>query len=298
MIGLNDKGWMIEMIHEAGRASALEPAKASSESEYDAYFGLGHAIRLIDKPGVFKVSPAGLALGSHLVTRVVADEDYAGRFLDLGTGSGVLAILLRSLGATDIVATDICGDAVDLAAENESLNFTRQAIAFQRGDLFEALKPGQDRFDKIVFNPPGWRTPSSRFLEEVSRLGGHADMALSSMFYGDDVLIRFLQELPDRLHPRGHAIVGMNSLVGIQDVLARYRNMHAGSSSLSFRLIERHTFPLLFYTDQWRRAETVLLEEFAMSRSRGAAAYVIDSRGRLYWSYELIECRINKSYKH
>jgi len=25
---------------------------------------------------------------------------------------------------------------------------------------------------------------------------------------------------------------------------------------------------------------------------------VIDSRGRLYWSYELIECRINKSYKH
>lgn len=295
MIGLSDKSWIIEMIHGSGVSAPKSFASnAAEQSVYDTYFGLGHTIQLIDRPGVFKVSLAGVVLGAHLVSQVMENQEISGKFLDLGTGSGVQALLLRSLGATDIVATDICAESIELAAENELLNFDDNRIELRVGDLFDALKPANGKFDTIVFNPPGWRTPSAQFLDKLRRINGDADMALSSMFYGDSTLTRFLTELPDHLHPRGRAIVGMNSLVGIQDVLSKYRDAHSGRSPLSFRLIERHTLPLLFYSEHWKRAESLLRSEFQSWQDAGAAAYTVDSQNQLYWSYELVECRLNQ----
>lgn len=73
---------------------------------YDVYFGLGHTFRLIDSPSVFKVSAAGLSLGYYLLRHLQRSEIH-GRVLDMGTGSGVLALLLRDMGAQDIVASDV-----------------------------------------------------------------------------------------------------------------------------------------------------------------------------------------------
>src|SRR5450830_270312 len=98
MLGLSDKSWIIEMIHEGGSSSNKNLLSQMGErSIYSAYFGLGHTIQLVDKPGVFKVSLAGMALGSYLLTKVLDTQEMSGRFLDMGTGSGVLALLLRSL---------------------------------------------------------------------------------------------------------------------------------------------------------------------------------------------------------
>jgi len=294
MIGLSDKGWLVEMVHASRQQHEHELAEAVQPPVfYEAYFGLGHTVRLIDKPGVFKVSLAGLALGSQLL-KMLDDDDLSGRFLDLGTGSGVQALLLRSLGATDIVAVDISGDAVMSAANNEILNFGDHQIQFRVADLFSGLDPHNARFDTIIFNPPGWRTPSPHFLDVLHQMGGHADMDTASMFYGEQTLLRFLHELPDHLHRHGRAIVGINSLIGIQDVLDQYRDSQAGQSPLRFRLMERHTFPLLFYSDSWKKASSALLEEFQRWRESKGAAYTVDSQGQLYWSYELIECRLKR----
>jgi release factor glutamine methyltransferase len=59
----------------------------SQRDSYDVYFGVGHLFRVFDRPGTFRVSPAGLAFGYYLV-RNVGEQEIAGRILDMGTGSG------------------------------------------------------------------------------------------------------------------------------------------------------------------------------------------------------------------
>jgi len=241
------------------------------------------------------VSLAGLALGANLI-KILDEQDLTGRFLDIGTGSGALALLLRSLGATKIAASDLMPESVALAARNELLNFSDARIAFSQSDLFAGLPHSGDRFDTIIFNPPGWRTPSDEFLQQLEQLD-NTNLAPAAMFHGDTVLLRFLMELPEHLHIKGRAIIGLNSLVGIQDVFDRYRAAQDSAGPLSFKLLERHTFPLLFYSDTWHRMRVDLLQEFSRWRDQNRAAYAMDARVNLYWSYELIECRIGKGTK-
>ena len=289
MIGVSDKSWLVDLLSESAQedlSRAHIVIQSGDKGIYSVYFGLGHQVKLRDRLGVFKVSLAGTALGGYLLKGLSQDE-LIGRLLDVGTGGGVLALLLRSMGAEDITATDVSGSAVRLAQENEVLNFEDSRVKYFSGDLFNGL-PCQDRYDTVIFNPPGWRTPSPNVLEHLRRNSSDLDMAPDAMFYGDDVLLRFLKELPTRLHSRGRAIVGLNSLVGIQDVLARYKASHSAGSPLAFRLLERHTLPLLFYSSGRKQAEPFLREEFKDWRDRYGSAYTVDREGRLYWSYEVV----------
>ncbi len=292
MIGVSDKSWLIELLSNVapGRPNLVpEVAADNGKHIYSTYFGLGHQLKLHDRPGVFKVSLAGMALGSYLLKGLAHDE-LTGRLLDLGTGSGVLALLLRSLGAHDITASDVSTSAVGLARENEILNFRDGRIRFFAADLFSGL-PERGRYDTVIFNPPGWRTPSEKFLDRLRGNREGIDMAPESMFYGDEVLLRFLKDLPDRMNRTGRAIVGLNSLVGISDVLARYKAFYPTGAPLLFQLLERHSLPLLFYSPGWKCAESFLREEFEDWRDSYGAAYTVDGQGRLYWSYEVIECK-------
>jgi release factor glutamine methyltransferase len=189
-----------------------------------------------------------------------------------------------------VTGADISSAAVALAGENELLNFPDAKIKFLVSDLFSGFQPGRDRFDRIVFNPPGWRTPSPWFQQELASMCG--DMDPSAMFYGEQILLRFLAELPGFLRPDGRAIVGMNSMVGIKELLHQYKKQYGGTAPLRFRLCDRHTFPLLFYSDQWKRMSQKLRTEFAFWRDHHGAAYTVDSQDNIYWSYELVECRL------
>ncbi len=57
------------------------------------------------------------------------------RVLDLGTGSGVLALAARLFGARKIVATDFDPDAVRTARQNEALNFSQPLIRWKQADV-------------------------------------------------------------------------------------------------------------------------------------------------------------------
>ncbi len=87
------------------------------------------------------VIPHGLAFGSggHATTfmllRALAREPRLRRVLDLGTGSGVLALAARRFGATAIVATDFDPDAVRTARANEALNFPTPLVRWRCADV-------------------------------------------------------------------------------------------------------------------------------------------------------------------
>ncbi|MCD6592121.1 MAG: 50S ribosomal protein L11 methyltransferase, partial [Thaumarchaeota archaeon] len=71
--------------------------------------------------------------------------------LDLGTGSGILAILASKLGARRVVATDISRRAISAAIDNARLNGVDN-IEFRLGSLYEPVRG--EVFDLIICNPP------------------------------------------------------------------------------------------------------------------------------------------------
>jgi release factor glutamine methyltransferase len=76
----------------------------------------------------------------------------SGTALDLGTGTGCIAIALAAkCPDAKVLATDISSDALALAKENAQKNNVR--IEFLQGDGFAAV-PKETQFDLIISNPP------------------------------------------------------------------------------------------------------------------------------------------------
>lgn len=74
--------------------------------------------------------------------------------LDLGTGSGCLAIAIANHCPTArLFATDISGQALELAAQNAARHNVLERIQFLRGDGFAVLESSIS-FDLIISNPP------------------------------------------------------------------------------------------------------------------------------------------------
>jgi ribosomal protein L11 methyltransferase len=71
--------------------------------------------------------------------------------LDMGTGSGILAIAAAKLGAKHVLALDNDPVAVEVAAENASMNGTGDRITVSEGSL-ENIITSARRFDLIVVN--------------------------------------------------------------------------------------------------------------------------------------------------
>ena len=87
---------------------------------------------------------------------VLAEVRETDRVLDMGTGSGVNAILASSKAA-DVVAVDINPHAVAAARANAALNGAADRIVVVEGDLFDAV---EGRFDLVIFDPPfRWFAP-------------------------------------------------------------------------------------------------------------------------------------------
>lgn len=91
---------------------------------------------------VLVIEPSmGFGTGHHQTTRLCLDAlsglPVAGRsVLDLGTGSGVLAMAASLLGARDVRAVDIDGDAIAAAVRSAALNTLPTPVAFATADVF------------------------------------------------------------------------------------------------------------------------------------------------------------------
>lgn len=76
------------------------------------------------------------------------------KILDLGTGSGAIAVCLaRDCAKAEIVAVDISSPALEVARLNSVRHGVANRVRFLRGNLFAAIAP-KEKFALIVSNPP------------------------------------------------------------------------------------------------------------------------------------------------
>jgi release factor glutamine methyltransferase len=164
-------------------------------------------VLLLRAPGVYRADR-----DSTLLARVLREDDRAlGRdVLDVGTGTGVLALTAARAGARSVTAVDLSLRSAVTTWLNCRIH--RAPVTVRRGDLFEPVR-GQ-RFDLVVANPP-----------YVPSRGGPARHRAGRCWDGGPdgrlLLDRVCAGLPGVLSAEGTALVVHSGVCGEGRTLAR-----------------------------------------------------------------------------
>lgn len=121
-----------------------------------------------------------------------------GAVLEIGTGSGAIALSLAAEGAYEkVVASDVSRDALVVAADNAARLRLADAVELREGSLFDVVREGE-QFDVIVSNPP--------YVAESERTSLARDVVehepATALFAGEDgltVIGRIVEGAPSRL---------------------------------------------------------------------------------------------------
>jgi release factor glutamine methyltransferase len=124
------------------------------------------------------------------------------RVLDLGTGSGCIALALASAWpGAEVVAVDASDDALALARENGEATGLAARVQWLKSDWFSAV-PVDARFDLIVSNPPYLTAEETAAAEPEVRTYEPA-AALTAAESGMADLRKIIAEAPRFLAPGG-----------------------------------------------------------------------------------------------
>lgn len=152
------------------------------------------------------------------------------RVLEIGTGTGLLAILCQQNGATQVTATDINPAAFACARYNAAMLNSDENLDFllvpkSSPGAFSTLEQGK-KFDIIISNPP-WEDGS------ISKPADHA-------FYdpGFALMDSLLAGLPDRLTPGGRCLLAYGHVPAIRRLETESARLGYGFKILDDRSLD------------------------------------------------------------
>lgn len=152
------------------------------------------------------------------VLRHASAEWRSPRVLDLGTGSGAIALAIaEEYPSARVVATDVSAAALDVARRNAAELGLQSRVEFREGDWFDAVGT-DERFEVIVSNPPYIAESESDELPADVR-----DHEPRSALFSGPTGLESLREIADDA-PR-HLVAG--GLLALELAEARAREVEA-----------------------------------------------------------------------
>jgi len=141
-------------------------------------------------------------------------RDPPSSILDVGTGSGVIALSLAAkFPEAQIHAVDLSEEALELARENAEQLGLSARVDFAKSDL---LKNIRGKFDLIVANLP---YISSRDRHLLSREVLHdSEVALFGGVHGDELIRELIEQAPAHLRPGG--LLALEAGIGQSEALS------------------------------------------------------------------------------
>ncbi|MEV5433843.1 methyltransferase [Streptomyces sp. NPDC052701] len=148
----------------------------------------------------------------------------SGSFLEIGCGSGVIAVLSALAGRTRVVAADINPRAV----ENTAVNADRHGVRLRavHSDLFSGV--GDERFDTIFWSSNYVLAPEDYLYRSLHEYA-YVDP-------GYRAHRRYLTQAPDRLAPGGAALLHFSGRGDIEEL-----HRIAGACGRELRTVRRTT---------------------------------------------------------
>lgn len=158
---------------------------------------------LLRPPGVYRAESDTDVMIDAMVRGGYATGRHV---LDVGTGSGAIALAAARAGAASVTAVDLSLRSVLAARANSLVNGA--GIDVRHGDLFAPVR-GQ-RFDLVVANPP--YVPAATGVLPRHRKARCWDGGLD----GRTVLDRICAGAADAVTPGGHVLLVHSALCGTQ----------------------------------------------------------------------------------
>ena len=173
----------------------------------------------------FKVTPATLIPRpetSELVEWIAIESTGNESILDIGTGSGCIAIsLANKLPQSKVTAWDISPEALAIAAENSKANGC--TVLFEQADIL-SYEPTEAQFDIIASNPP--------YIKESEKSAMHSNVLdwepHTALFVPDSDPLLFYRAIAKKglqmLAPNGTLYFEINRAHGAEtaELLANY----------------------------------------------------------------------------
>ncbi|MFO7606066.1 MAG: peptide chain release factor N(5)-glutamine methyltransferase [Desulfurivibrionaceae bacterium] len=142
-------------------------------------------------PDVLIPRPETALLIESLLELIETPSDFNGTILDLGTGSGIIAVVLAlELPQAQVVAVDRSERALAVAARNLKQHGVAGRVSLVQGDWFLPLQP-RAKFDFIVSNPP--------YVSERIRSSLQPELEFepeSALYAGDDGMEAYRRIIP------------------------------------------------------------------------------------------------------
>lgn len=190
---------------EERERGAIRPLVERRRNREPVAYILGHrdffGRRFEVTPDVLIPRPDTETLVEHALLQLPQDSPC--RVMDVGTGSGAVAITIASeRPAAMITATDISEAALDVARRNANAHEVQDRITFEHVDLLHVSAP----YDVIVSNPPYVASSELEGLQDEVRK--HEPEA--ALFAGDDgleVIRRLVSLAIEAVDTGGHLLI-------------------------------------------------------------------------------------------
>lgn len=190
-----------ELVRQAGEHTPIAYLLGSRE-----FFSLEFKVT----PAVLIPRPETEALVEHVIGLCRQEPDRTWRILDVGTGSGCIAVSIAKYAKnTSIVASDVSAEALAVATENVEKHQVQDRVRTVQADA-AALPPDalpEGGFDLVVSNPP--YISEQVFAELPPHIRDHEPRSALVGPNGDGLVMyrRFAVEIPALLAPQGRLLV-------------------------------------------------------------------------------------------